>query len=261
MERLYLIDYQRVFLLVGSILNALAQLVEFAEVFFPQLVDGDEEHCFVPLLDNRLAAGAIGLVDVDHEVEESFAVGHGHGDTALEATVFDAVGDYGHCNFDDAVALAVESLVGCGVDLLDGVLLAHVAELIFGEGSLDGEGAEEVHGEILVAGGVGVVDKVLDDVPHHVGDVDADALAEESMVAAVVDVGTLLVHHVVILEQAFTDAEVVFLDAFLGVADGVGDHAALDALALLKSESVEHLHDAVGGEEAHELVLEGYVEH
>ena len=80
------------------------------------------------------------------------------------------------------------------------------------------------------------------------------------MVATVVDVGTLLVHHVVIFKQALADAEVVFLNAFLGVADSVGHHAALDTFALFETEGVEHLHHAVSREEAHELVLERHVE-
>ncbi len=43
MERLNLVDYQRVFLFIRCILHALTQVVEFAQVFLPQFVDGDEE--------------------------------------------------------------------------------------------------------------------------------------------------------------------------------------------------------------------------
>ncbi len=74
--------------------------------------------------------------------------------------------------------------------------------------------------------------------------------------AAVVDVGALLVHHVIIFEQTLADAEVVLLHAFLGVLDCFCDHAALNHLPLFESEGVEHLHHAVGGEQTHQLILE-----
>ena len=43
-ERFYLIDYEGILLFVACVLNRLAELIEFAEVLFPELVDGDEEH-------------------------------------------------------------------------------------------------------------------------------------------------------------------------------------------------------------------------
>ena len=68
------------------------------------------------------------------------------------------------------------------------------------------------------------------------------------MVTAVVDVGTLFVHHVVIFKKTLTNTEVIFLDTLLGVTDSIGHHAAFDTLAFLKTEGIEHLHDAVSGE-------------
>ena len=41
-ERFNLIDYQRVFLLIGCILHTLAQVVEFAQMLFPQFIDCDQ---------------------------------------------------------------------------------------------------------------------------------------------------------------------------------------------------------------------------
>ena len=81
------------------------------------------------------------------------------------------------------------------------------------------------------------------------------------MVAARINVCTLLVHHVVIFEKAFADAEVVFLNSLLGVLDGAVDHLRLDHLAFLNSEFVEHLHDLVGNEETHQLIFEREIEH
>src|SRR6185295_14541691 len=74
----------------------------------------------------------------------------------------------------------------------------------------------------------------------------------------------LLVHHVVVLEDALADEEVLLLDLALGVLDLLREHLRLDRLlfALLAGgpEAVEDAIDAVAGEQAHEVVLGGQEE-
>ena len=89
----------------------------------------------------------------------------------------------------------------------------------------------------------------------------AHVLALEHAVAVLVDDLALLVHHVVVLEDALADEEVLLLDLALGVLDLLREHLRLDRLlvALLvdRTEAVEDAVDAVAGEEAHEVVLGG----
>ena len=54
-------------------------------------------------------------------------------------------------------------------------------------------------------------------------------------------VGALLVHYVVIFEEAFAYAEVVFFHAFLGFSMAWVTIVALDHLALFQAKAVEHL--------------------
>ena len=70
----------------------------------------------------------------------------------------------------------------------------------------------------------------------------------------------LLVHHVVVLEQVLADLEVAALDLLLGALDGARHHAVLDRLALLHAELAHQPLDAVGAEDAHQVVLERQVE-
>ena len=101
-----------------------------------------------------------------------------------------------------------------------------------------------------------VVDDIQDAVPNHVGDIHADTLTHEGVVALFVDDRALLVHHVVVFEEAFTDAEVILLDLLLCAFDGVVYHLRLYHLAVLESQFVHNVGDALGGEEAHKVVLE-----
>ena len=79
--------------------------------------------------------------------------------------------------------------------------------------------------------------------------------------AARIYIGALLVHHIIILQQAFADAEVVLFHAFLGVFNGFGHHLRLYHLALFQTEGVEHLHHTVAGEDTHQLILKRHIEH
>ena len=142
------------------------------------------------------------------------------------------------------------------MNFLDSILLAHILELLLSEGHFDSERAEKIHGQILISGRIGVVDHILDDIPHHIGNINTYALAKECVMTAVIDVGTLLVHHIIVLQETLTDTEVILLNTLLSISYSVGDHTALYALPFLKSECIEHLHDTVGGEEAHQLILE-----
>ena len=68
-------------------------------------------------------------------------------------------------------------------------------------------------------------------------------LALENVVAVLVDDLALLVHHVVVLEDALADEEVLLLDLLLGAFDLLGEHPGLDrllvALVVGVAEAVE----------------------
>ena len=58
------------------------------------------------------------------------------------------------------------------------------------------------------------------------------------MATLLVDNGTLLVHHVVVLKQVLTYTEVVLLNLLLSTFDALRNHRVLDTVALLESEAV-----------------------
>ena len=81
------------------------------------------------------------------------------------------------------------------------------------------------------------------------------------MAAFGIDNGTLLVHDVVIFQQALTDTEVVFFHFLLCTFDGFGNHSVFNHLAFLETELVHDTGDAVGREEAHQVIFQGYEEY
>ena len=69
--------------------------------------------------------------------------------------------------------------------------------------------------------------------------------------ALLVDDRTLLVHHIIILQQALTDTEVVLFFLLLGALDAVVYHLGLDHLAILEAKLVHDAGNAIVGEETH----------
>ena len=85
--------------------------------------------------------------------------------------------------------------------------------------------------------------------------------ALEDLAPVLVDHPALLVHHVVVLEDALTDQEVLLLDLLLGVLDRAAQHLGLERVLLAvlvdRPEAVEDLVDPLAGEEADQVVLGG----
>ena len=99
----------------------------------------------------------------------------------------------------------------------------------------------------------------------HAGDLLARDVAHvaalEDLAPVLVDDAALLVHDVVVLEDALTAEVVLLLDLLLGVLDLLAQHLRLErvllALVVDRAEAVEDPVDPVAGEEADEVVLGG----
>ena len=257
-DGLQLEDEQRVLLLVRGILHGVLQLVEFAEVFFPGLVDDVQHDGFLERLHHLLAFALGGSLQVDGYLVEALAVGDGDEDVLVAVALFliDALDD-GIGDARQRVGLAFEVLHGKSKGLFGQFLRRCFAELLLGEGRLHGKDAEHLFLDALV---VVVLNGFHTAVPNHVGDVHAKAFADEGVTTFGIDYRTLFVHHIVVFQQALTDAEVVLLDFLLGILDGLADHAVLQHLALLETHAVHDGSDAVAGEEAHQVVFQRDVE-
>src|SRR5947209_6799 len=104
------------------------------------------------------------------------------------------------------------------------------------------------------------VDEELDDVVGGVEDVLLPFALVEDGTAQRVDRLTLLVHHVVVFEEVLARFEVAPFDLLLGALDGAGDHAVLDRHALFHAEALHQARDAIGAEDAHQVVFEREIE-
>ena len=96
----------------------------------------------------------------------------------------------------DALGLALEACHGLLEGTLAKFLTLYPLKLHGSEWNLHGQDLEEV---LLGALVVVVVDDIEHAVPDDVGDVHTDTLAHQGVAALLVDHGTLLVHHVVVL--------------------------------------------------------------
>ena len=101
-----------------------------------------------------------------------------------------------------------------------------------------------------------VLDDVDHTVPNDIGDIHTNTLSHQGMTALLIDNSTLLVHHIIILNQALTDSKVVFLNLLLGTLNTLGDHRTLNHLAILETKLVHHIGNTLRGKQTHQLILE-----
>ena len=100
----------------------------------------------------------------------------------------------------------------------------------------------------------------LAEVIQHVVDVYFKTLSEQGVTAFLVDSLTLHVHHVIVVQEVFTHAEMVLFDLLLCLLDLFGDHRVLDHLAFLHSETVHYRSYTLGAEDTHEVVFQRHEE-
>ena len=81
----------------------------------------------------------------------------------------------------------------------------------------------------------------------------------DRLVTPPVDDLSLLVHHVVIIDQPLANLEVVCLDLSLRALDALGDQRMRDDLAFLHTQPVHHAGDPFGPEQPHQVVLQRQV--
>jgi hypothetical protein len=222
LEPLLLVLLERVLLRVAAQADALLQMVHVEEVFLPELVDRLEENELLHLPHHRRR-------------EARLALGQ-RGAGRLAQGLLEVLPRHG-----------LARLVG---DLQ--------ADVVLGEdGLLDRRPIPLVRRR--VAGHL-QIDQRPGDAVGHLQDLLGEGLAAEHVAALVVDHLALRVHHVVVLEEMLADVEVVRLDLLLGIGDGARDQAMLDRLALFHPEAGHQALDALGAEDAQQVILERQVE-
>ena len=213
-----------------------------------------QQNALFKALDHLFAFRLVGFFQAARDVVHALAVGNGNQDVLIHVALqFVNLLDDGVGNLCHAFRFALELLHGCIERTVGQCLLLLVAEFVFVERYLHGQCLQDVHLAVLVVGSLYGVDAT---VPYHIHDIHTDALTHQCVAALGVDYGTLLVHHVVVFQQTFTDTEVVFLHLLLCPFDGLGYHAVLNHLTLLEAQLVHDAGNAVGREESHQVIFQ-----
>ena len=95
--------------------------------------------------------------------------------------------------------------------------------------------------------------------PHHGLDVLLQILAVEHLAALLVNDLTLDIHHVVVFQHVLSGLEVAALNGLLRVLDRAGENFGVDGRILVDAERLHHVHNALGAEQAHDIVLHGQI--
>ena len=231
-------------------------------MLLPVLVDDGQHHGFLEAFHDAHAFGGDAAFDVRGDLHGFASVAERHED------LLEIVGRVVVYALDDRVGALGELLqlrtvqaLGRLVGIERNVFRGGRGKSLCIHGRFNAEITEQRQAERLeLFFGVVGQHRSFDQFEEHVGDVRPNAVAMQGVAAALVYDLALRVHDVVVFEEALADAEVVFLDLLLRALDRLGDHAVLDHIALDVAQSVHHLGNSVRREEAHQVVLERYVE-
>ena len=76
------------------------------------------------------------------------------------------------------------------------------------------------------------------------------------MPSLIVNHFALVVHHIIVFQQSFSNTKVVFLYLFLRTLYGFGNHGMLDDFAFFNTHAIHQPGNAVRTEQAHEVVFQ-----
>src|SRR6185369_16703746 len=103
-------------------------------------------------------------------------------------------------------------------------------------------------------------DNVTDRLVKHLHEAGTNLLPGKNLLALGVDDLALLVHDIVIVDEMFSDLEVMSLDLFLGILYRFRNHAVRDRLALFDLQDIHDLRDPLRTEYPQEIILQRKIE-
>ena len=224
------------------------ELAQRFEVFSVDQVMGRFGQLFDHLMWRRIAQLRVFQVDAE--------TGHRPGGQALDVPVA-RVDFIGHVFADALFNVLADVGLGVGADGRFDLLEAFAAKLVRVDvGPEDGPRRfggprGDVFGAEVTAHGV------LDRFGDVVEDQFLDRLAFQHRLARGVEGGPLVLHHLVVFEQALANLEVALLDLGLGLLDALGHPAVFDRVILLHAEHGQRLHRGLAGEHLHQVVFHG----
>ena len=251
-------NQQGVFLFVAGVLYGMFQLVQFAQVLFPRLVDGMQHDGLLESLHDGTAFRFVSLFEWSGNLINTTSVRHGHHDVLIHVPLclihlFDD--RLGHSS--QHIRLLLETFHGSLEGLFAQIFTLHAVHLVLRKRHFHGHDLDKAFLATLI---VVILDDVHATVPNHIGDVHPDTLPHQGVATLLINHRTLFVHHVVVFQQTLAHAEVVLFHLLLGTLDGIADHLVFNHLAVFKAQLVHHPGNPFASKQTHQLVLQGHEE-
>ena len=239
-ERLQFVNKQWVFLLVACVLNRLFEFIQLAQVIFPLIINYVEHHSFLKLTYNFLTLSIICCFEINCYIIDLLAIRDRNKDILVHcATFLIHLFDNRICHLLKCFHTAFEGIQCRFCQLVSQSIFTTSTEGIFSERNFHCKHLHNIQLERFVVHHRACLRyKRICCVVNHIGDIHANTLTHKGMVTFCVDDITLLIHHVIVLNEAFTHAEVVFFHFLLRAFNGIGHHVMLDHLSFLDTHLI-----------------------
>ena len=233
-----------------------------SEVLLPFVVNDEEQHAFLKLLHYLLAMRLCRLFEVNGDIIDLLTVRDRDEDILVHLTLgLVDILDHRIGNLRQLVHTTFEAVECRLSQLFTQHLALTVTESVLIKRHLNRKSLHRIELQpLVVISRTGIGKDILCRLVDHIRDIHTDTLSHEGVTTLGVNEVTLLVHHIVVLNQTLTDTEVILLHFLLRTLDRAGDHVVLDHFAILEAHAVHHPRNTLRTEHTHQVVFETHIE-
>ena len=238
LRTLELKNHQGIFLLVRSVLNAMAQIIKLTKVLFPIIINDMQHHALLEFLHHILSLVVVSLLKVHSEIHHDTAICYRNQDE-LEPVTLRLIHLFNHRigHRLDSVCLALEGPHGFLESALFEIGFDAIHKFVLAEWYLHRQDFKKL---LLSPFKVVAFNDADHTVPNDIGNIHSDTLTHQGVTALLIDDGALLIHYIIIFKQMLTNTEVVLFHLLLCTLNAVRNHRVVEALTFLESQTVHH---------------------
>ena len=95
---------------------------------------------------------------------------------------------------------------------------------------------------------------------NHVFYIVSQMVSKQRISSSFIDNIPLFVHHIIILQQSFSDTKVILFHFFLSSLNGFRNHRMLNHISFFMPEPIHHPCDSFRPEKTHQIILQRHIE-
>ena len=230
------------------------QFIQFTQIFFPCIINSVKQNSFFKSLHDSLRFCFVCFFQVYRNIIHTLAISDRNHNVFIHMSLcFVHLLNYRISYSSHTFRFTLKQCHSFLESLFCQILFLLVTEVFFTERSFHSQCLKNFHLHIFV---IRLFNSIDTTIPDHVDNIHTDTFTHQSMTTLRVNYSTLLIHHIIVFKQTFTDTEVIFFHFLLGTFDGFGNHAVFDHFPFLESHLIHPVSKTIGSKQTHQIIFQ-----